>query len=382
MLIFADKMIMDEHPRKTMDGYLVATPRIARTGIQEYTAGELGLTDRAPDTIVRVYRPEEEVFHQDALHSMAHRPVTNDHPPVMVDAGNWKEFAMGMTGDEVVRDGEFIRVPMSLMDAGIIEDVANGKRELSVGYTADMDWSPGEIDGIQYDAVQRNIRGNHLAVVDEARGGSQLRVIDMKPEPKEQRTMTTTRNVLIDGVNVEVSDTAAQIIQKFMDAAEEKAKTDRERLEEMQDELEEMKKKMDAAEEEKETADAKIATLEQAVEDAKLTPEKLDAAVKTRAAVIDAAKKVKPDVTTDGKTEADIRKEVVASKLGDKAAEWTDEQITASFNTLVDSSAVSGHSPIDTYVDHHIQSGKPGELRGRDRYVDKLTNPEKYRLTH
>ena len=45
--------------RTTADGYLVATPRIARTGIQIYNGAEVGRPEMPQ---VRIYRPPEEVF--------------------------------------------------------------------------------------------------------------------------------------------------------------------------------------------------------------------------------------------------------------------------------------------------------------------------------
>src|SRR5688572_7951386 len=155
--------------RITRDGYLVANPRVARIGIQLYRGIELGRRDMET---VKVFRPEAEVFHKDAMASLAHRPITNDHPAEMVDARNWRKHAVGAIGDTIARDGEFVRVPTTLMDADTIAQVQAGKRELSVGYHADIEWTPGEYNGEHYDARMINIRGNHLAVVDTARGGS------------------------------------------------------------------------------------------------------------------------------------------------------------------------------------------------------------------
>lgn len=162
--------------RVTRDGYLVATPRIARTGIQDYLGSEVGRPDMPR---VRVYRPESEVFSDATVRSMAHRPVTNDHPPVPVDKTNWKRYAVGVTADEVMRDGNFARVPMMLADEAAIADLEAGKSQLSLGYSTDLDWTPGvTADGQQFDAVQRNIRVNHLAVVSRARGGDKLVIGD------------------------------------------------------------------------------------------------------------------------------------------------------------------------------------------------------------
>lgn len=162
--------------RRTSSGYLVAQARVARTGIQIYGGKEVGRPDMER---VRVYRSEREVFGQDALRSFAHRPVTIDHPAEPVTADNWRTHAVGQTGDEILRDGKFIRVPLVLMDAAAIKRVEDGHRELSVGYTCDLKWEPGvTADGEQYDAVQTGIRANHLAIVKEARGGGDLRIGD------------------------------------------------------------------------------------------------------------------------------------------------------------------------------------------------------------
>ena len=59
----------DANVRITNDGYLVAMPRIARSGIQVYAGHEVCRPDLDR---VRVYRPPEEVFHADAMLSLIH----------------------------------------------------------------------------------------------------------------------------------------------------------------------------------------------------------------------------------------------------------------------------------------------------------------------
>nr|WP_274425516.1 DUF2213 domain-containing protein [Chelativorans sp. YIM 93263] len=87
---------------------------------------------------MRVYRPGTEVFSTDSFNTYAHRPVTLDHPDQVVTADNWKDYAIGQTGGDVVRDGEFVRVPLVLMGSKAIDAVENGKRELSMGYSAEL----------------------------------------------------------------------------------------------------------------------------------------------------------------------------------------------------------------------------------------------------
>jgi len=323
---------MDAKPRVTADGYMVAMPKAARIGMQDYMGAELGRPDLK---VVRVYRPEEEVFNKDSLGSFAHKPITIEHPPVLVDAGNWKKYASGQIGDEVARDGDFVRVPMMIADQKAIDAINAGKVELSMGYTCDIEFIDGIApDGTAYNAVQRNIRGNHLAIVDSARGGSQLRVIDYKP----QETNTMTHQVIVDGVSLQVADAAtAQLIAKALkDAAEatEKATTDKSALDkkiaDMEAELSELKKQRDA---DKTTNDSIVADLKAKLADAQ-SPSAIDAAVKSRAAVIDAAKKVLATVVVDGKSSDEIKRQVVDAKLGDAAKDWDAGQITASFTAL------------------------------------------------
>ena len=177
----------DDAARATIveGGYLRAMPKVARTGIQIYHGRECGRHDMEK---VLVYRPLDAVFGADAIKSYTHLPVTLDHPGVPVDASNWKKFAVGETGDEVLRDGGTVRVPMMLRDAAAIAAVRDGKKQISVGYSCDVEWCDGIThDGQKYDAVQRNIRGNHVAIVTTARGGPELTFGDKGDTPWTSR---------------------------------------------------------------------------------------------------------------------------------------------------------------------------------------------------
>jgi hypothetical protein len=233
-------------------GFLTAMPRIARTGIQLYRASECGKRDS--DEIVRVYRPQDSVFATDAWQSYTHLPVTLDHPPVAVDAKNWKKYAVGETADEVLRDGQAARVPMMLRDHDAVQAWKDGKNQLSVGYDCDLDWTPGTTaDGEPYDAIQRNIRANHLAVVAAARGGPSLSIGDRTRDNNEGvSAMNTTvlKTVTIDGLDVQMPETAVAVVQKTLlglqDANNALKKWKKEKEDEDEDRDEEDQKK-DAA---------------------------------------------------------------------------------------------------------------------------------------
>ena len=321
--------------RRTSDGYLTAFARAARTGVQVYRGVELGRPDME---FVRVLRPETEVFSDKSLRTYTHRPMTNDHPPVPVNKDNWKKYAVGQTGGEVLRDGQYVRVPIVLMDRDVIADYESGKKQLSLGYLSDIDWSAGVEDGVEYDAVQRNIRANHLAVVAAARGGPKLAIGD---EQKERRmTDKTLKTMLVDGVSVEMTDTAAQIVdrefaklRKQIADSETTAQEKTEKVSALEKQVAELTASSQKA---NDAQTAEIAALKQQVADSQVTPQKLDQLVKDRAEVVEKARAVIGDkLIVDGKSLADIRKQVVLAQLGDTAKDWNDTMIGAGFATIV-----------------------------------------------
>ncbi len=327
-MFLSDRLTIDGSPRRTTDGYLAAVANVARTGIQEYLGSEIGKPEMG---VVRVYRPAESVFDDAAMQSMAHRPITINHPSVPVTAENWKQYSVGMVGDEIDgRDGKFIRVPLVLMDASAIREFEGGKRQLSMGYTCDIDWTAGvTADGLNYDAVQRNIRANHLAVVSAARGGPELKIGD---------SHMTTRAVLVDGISIDLPVKDADILARYMTTTTALADEFKKKSEKSEEDLAEEKKKSMAK-------DAEIVTLKTQLADA-TDATKIAARDADRAAVITKAKSILGDkAVTDGRTVDDIRKQVVSARVGDAAKDWTADQVAISFATLA-STPVAGIDPL------------------------------------
>lgn len=293
----------------TDEGFLVAPGRLARTGIQEYRAYELGLDSVPPMKIIRLYRPAEEVFAPDSMRSFEGKPITIEHPPEDVTAANWKEYA---TGDvrSIGRDGEFMTATLTVKSKEAIEAIDSGKKELSNGYSFTLDMTPGVApDGSAYDGVQRNIRGNHIALVDAARCGSACRIADSKPVQPGDKPMTTVKKV-VDGIPLEVSETAAAAIDKLIgerDSARAEAKTAKDSVAGMID------PKVHA-----DTIAAKDAEIETLKKDV-MTPDARDAMVADWTKMIGDAKRLVPEIETAGKTCLAIRKEVISTLSGKDA---------------------------------------------------------------
>lgn len=157
-------------PVKMSNGWLRIDGRLTRTGVFTYRNDD--------GTMRRELRLPEEVFKTDAMQSFALVPVTDEHPPGFLDAKNTREYARGSVAGTLRKDGEFIAGELLVTDADLIKKLEDGAaRELSCGYNCDLDEKPGvTADGLRYDAIQRNIRGNHVAVVAKGRAGPEARV--------------------------------------------------------------------------------------------------------------------------------------------------------------------------------------------------------------
>lgn len=348
--------------RLRADGTLVADARVARTGVQIYAGHEVGKPEMS---VVRVYRPKDEVFSTSALASFAHRPVTNDHPQEMVTAENWSALAVGHTADEVVVDGNRLRVPLLLSDAAAIKLVQDGKRELSAGYTCSLDWSPGSTpEGEAYDAIQREIRANHIAIVRRGRAGTECRIGDADPhawgaaplslDHKDQTMTHILRTVVVDGLSVQTTDQGAQAIEKLTKDRDDARKA----LSDAQVAHEQVVAAKDADIAKKDaTIDAERA---KAVSDAEL-----DRKVEARAALLNTAKAIAKDVATAGLSDGAIRKAVVASVIGDAAiASKTEAYIDARFEILAEDAAKNG-------VSDPVRDAVRGGLKASDAANDQ-----------
>ncbi|AUR99188.1 coil containing protein [Vibrio phage 1.263.B._10N.286.51.B1] len=220
-LVVSETFDFKPSSRQYLDnGFLRVSGKAARTGVYEYLACELGLTDRAPTEIVRVYRPEEEVFNDASIQSYSNVDVTNDHPTKFVDAETYKKISVGHV-ISAVRDGDFVNVDVIVKDKQAIQDVESGKTQLSPGYSAGYVAEDGVSPcGTNYEFKQTAIDVNHLAIVSRGRGGSQVRLNDNQPQPEK-----IMKKVSLDsGRSVELEDGAtATLIQDSFDRLNEKA---------------------------------------------------------------------------------------------------------------------------------------------------------------
>jgi hypothetical protein len=127
----------------------------------------------------RELRPRDEVFSPHALESMKMIPITLNHPlEGYVDANIAKRDGIGSTGETIKEAGDFVFSSIMVYDPKAIEAIRTNRIcELSLGYVSDIEDIAGEYEGEVYDCIQRNIKYNHLSVVEKGRAGSNVRII-------------------------------------------------------------------------------------------------------------------------------------------------------------------------------------------------------------
>lgn len=158
-------------PAKRMpDGRIRVDAYIGRAGVLEYADPTM------PGGIRRELRDDGEVFNQDTLDSFAQVPVTDQHPPMMLDADSAPKYMKGASGESVVRDGEYMRSPLMVADRKLIQKMDAGVNECSSGYSCIIVDEPGVHPKYgRYDVKQTKIRGNHVAILERGRAGRMAR---------------------------------------------------------------------------------------------------------------------------------------------------------------------------------------------------------------
>lgn len=170
---------------KTPEGFLIChNVPIARTGQQLYLGNETPFKELPSNDTVKIVRHPEEVFSKATLASFEGKPVTDDHPLEDVTPQNSRTYLKGICRDVRRGIGEYndcIVADLMIYDPMLIDEIASKeKREVSCGY--DCFWELGNDNTI----IQKQIRGNHIAIVKNGRAGHRVAVRDSKPEIKNK----------------------------------------------------------------------------------------------------------------------------------------------------------------------------------------------------
>ena len=338
------------------NGFLVDTPVVARLGVQVYCT-EDGRT-------VREFRPAEEVFKDESLASYQGKPMTLDH--VFVNSENAKEVVVGSVTGKAEPLGSSVVAPIVVYDnTAIQEAMAGNAKELSVGYSAILDETPGWGDPItgeyalksdgdqfdapegwqEFDAIQRDIKVNHLAMVYRGRAG----IAKLNMDGEQENPYTTD-------VDINKED-KQEMIKIKLDGAQEF-----EVAPEIASHIEALNAKADTAIAERDALKAKVdampAEIEAAVAKAKADADALAALVAVAA---------EAGVKADGLDAKGIKVAYVKEVSGLDVSEKSDAYIDAAFDVAKESDKMAEVRKATTASDKSDSADEPKKLDPRAR---------------
>jgi uncharacterized protein len=343
----------------TPEGWIRDRPIVTRVGIFEYR--------NSNGTIKRELRPEAEVFKTDSIASLSGIPVTNGHMG-MVTSKNSNAIIGTVLGPGEPEGTNLV--------ANVIihrADELQGRKELSLGYHADVDETPGEWNGHKYDAIQKNIKYNHLAIVHRGRSGNaRLRLDsadgvngnfdtgdDNMPDPVKLQT------IRLDDIEYQASPEVIRYIAKA------------------NDKLGDMQKKYDSLEAERDTLKTKADKHE---EELKKVRDDSATAIRARMTLEEIAKKfeVKFDAADNDRF---IREKVVIKVRGEMDfTNRSDEYVLTAFDFAVADHDKKGDSVGNQRQQAsggntiHQDSSAPekhgGAAGARNRMVQRVYRPE------
>jgi hypothetical protein len=212
---YGDKL--SKNMTRTPEKYLICqNVPIARTGWQDYQGGDLpAVFNELPGRHIRVYRSPEEVFAPETIASFEGKPVTNTHPTDNLDLMTAPMTSRGHA-QNIRREGDFLIADLVITDAGLINEIESTfKRGVSCGY--DCSWH--NIGDGKYE--QREIIGNHVAIVRNGRAGPRVAIQDSQNEGGKKRMKITQRMLTALGFKHFAQDAEPDEIAAAMDAMKE-----------------------------------------------------------------------------------------------------------------------------------------------------------------
>jgi len=288
----------------TPEGYLIVPAKLSKPGIFDYYGYELsGIPNLDSLKLYKIYQDASVLFDQETIVSFENKPLVDEHKEVNSDT--WTSRAVGFVRDVHRSEDGYLACTLVITDALAIQDVEEGKKELSLGYDAlyvpreDIEDKPIPLDA---NFVRVKIKGNHVAIVEEGRAGHDCRIQDTKEKGMEQVMLALQQ----------ITAMLKDLIE--MEKAEQEGKEEqdsKEKLNVLQKEHDDLKSKHEALVKENDSFKSQPAP--------KPAAEEVEAAAEDRAAVTTDAKALMPTIDCKGKSNKKIMVEVLQSVHQDAA---------------------------------------------------------------
>ena len=246
-----ERLAFDRASVRTIDGngrLQIAKTNISKANVCPYYGREIPRYEELglePDRIYQLWRHPDEL--KKAAHTFNNIPVLDRHVPDF-PSDPPREFRVGATHSNCEFDGTYLTVGMTIYDDSAMAGIETGEqRELSASYQYVADMTPGATpDGVPYDGIMRDIVGNHEALVEEGRAGSDVLVADSLPTGIKPMSELTKKLMAVI-IPLLAKDAKPEEIEKAVDKvakdeetrAEKDNESEAERLEREEEELKE-----------------------------------------------------------------------------------------------------------------------------------------------
>lgn len=215
MLEFRTRISNSESARHyDENGFMTVDSPILNEDVLEYMGYELlggkGVDDVQPRDIAGITVYPDKVYTVRIPHEELEKSAPTFQLLPLVDGHKWlnggngdadaKEYQEGSTGENArVEDGKLF-VPLKFTGKGILSHLKEGVEELSASYEHNLEVdNTGKADFIAVDIV-----GNHVALVERGRCGSEVRVYNSSNNGVEMKSNNEIA-LLIDGKKVDLA---------------------------------------------------------------------------------------------------------------------------------------------------------------------------------
>lgn len=200
---------------------------LSKVGVFNYLGKNIPQEKAAGNSLkmFAVYRPAEELADRECIASFRLMPWVIDHH--MIGDGTSgtttaeEKGVRGVIGERIYFQDDTLYGNIKCFSSILAGQIANGKTPLSLGYRCVYEYAPGSFNGIPYTYVQRHIRGNHLATVDDGRMGPEVAVMDgSETLLTEKPAMSKKQKEALIKAKTVAGSTRAKLLAFAMDAEE------------------------------------------------------------------------------------------------------------------------------------------------------------------
>lgn len=208
------------------DGNMRVPVIIAQAGVLDYKYTD----DNGEEILVREVKLPKDILSKHTVFSAEGKQVTDEHPKDMLDSSNYIRHIKGVfINPKIVNDS--IHGEIVIYDKELQDSLKSGEKyQISTGFWHTTEIKNGIFNGKIYDAIQRDISINHIAIVKNGRAGDNVKVKLDSADAEKLRSaiMTEEEQKKIDEYEKNKLKSEEEANKKKADEDEEKKKVDEE----------------------------------------------------------------------------------------------------------------------------------------------------------